>query len=854
MVQKPNINTNFASSYTSSTFNNGNINRLNNDNFNLNVNINSYDKIDEIDYSNDAFPELTTDMIREEKIKWNKIKLERERQERVKFTIYDKEAISSTKTGYIANYLEDLDLTDGEYKLLLEYLKGKKISDIFDENGKFKPINSNDLFFLDNGTNSSNLPPLFGTFNFGWESVLNNSIKVICDSINSKIADKLKNKTFNIDETCKDYIIEDVIMDESGYSAVVFKDDMGNYVLSSSPTNANSEEDLNAILYSMIDYIYGDETLAEYLPSIIFHKLGFEINGTSKDVYMSQINACYDLMEKYAAKAGEEGTKLNISGYSLGGGITLAAYGVFQQNEKDLQNNIANVSVYNAFLQYVDQIFSDDKYNGCLGRIKNDDRVRIFSSEGDIVSIFNDYVIKLDDKIEFLPAPELTELMETIDIGSEKITLSASVILDLMNIIKKYPSNEERLEQIIKLSSNVGVDPEKLKKLIENPDVIKEIIENNLSTYYKILFQKEGNHGYNYDDNIFDENGNMVAEGNYINVNDLFALITGREYTGNMESPDMDFILQNSVDGILGIPSEIIFDYLIGESSLSLNNIPSGITLSDVNADFDIQGIDISKLNLKPIIDLLYNPTQFSSSKLVDTFTKSICDWLKTSDLKEYLKKKINNKTLSFLIDNVSDEELDKLINSVATVIKDKDNYELTIQILFSFMNGYESTGMDILINQLIKPNLLFIVQENMEMLKNIVCTKILSKVSDTDIKILWINTKVSLRDCLKSIVTSVIDDLASDLSNSLDNSILNDVLSMAESGEIDFDKMDKIVDQLAKNNNIKPSVLMFEMPNTLDFVIGAYWVYRGVSFAYDEVTDFIGDAGEFFDDLFDWN
>lgn len=866
MIQKPNIDMNSVGGYKTSTFNNSNNNSFINNSNNFNVNVNNYDNIEDIDYSDESFQDfsktneyssetvkgLNTDEILAEKIKWNKIRIEKERKEIAQTTIYDREAIGSTRTGYIANYLEDLNLTDHEYKLLLEYLKGKKISDIFDESGKFKTIECNNIEILDKVYNIPNASKINGptdTFNF-------------FDTINKKIEDKLKDKKLTIDETCKDYIIEEIIVDDSGYNAVVFKDDMGNYVISSSPTNANSPEDLNAILYSMVEYVYGDATLAEYLPAAVMDKAGKKIGGTSKDIYESQINSCYDLIKKYAKLADKGGTKLNISGYSLGGGITLTAYGLFQKNEQELLDNVANVSVYNAFLQYMDQKFSEDRYKGCFDAIKNDDKVRIFSAEGDIVSTFNDYIPKLADKIDFIPSPEITERLETIDLGTEKITISASIILDLTNILTNYETNEERLEQITLLAIKTGADYEKLKKLIANPDIIIENVKENISIYYKIIIQGEGNHGYKYDNNIFDSTGKLIDDGNYININELFSVITGREYTGSKESPDMDFILQNSAEGILGLPPEIIFDYFFNEKTLGLDDF--AFILDDINVkeDLDINGIDISDLKIAPIIELLYNPSNYSPEIFVDTVATSIAEWFCLDKTREMLKENINNNIFGYVIDNLKNkEDIEKLMGCIATILKDEKNYQLTYEMMFSILNGNKQTGMKILMDDLIKPNLDYILKENIGLVLDAAYPLLLNKFPDKDIKILWlIDTGISLRDIFNPILRFIVDDLKDDLPSEIDKGFASDIYSLLTSSDkIDLDKIDKIIAKLATKHGIKNTLefgqktydivingdisKIFEAPNfdSVSVAIGIYWLYRVKEKGAEKITGTIG-------------
>ena len=149
------------------------------------------------------------------------------------------------------------------------------------------------------------------------------------------------------------------------------------------------------------DLISGDKSAAEKI----------------QEIYENELKDNQELILKYIEKAKEEGTKVELQGYSLGGGIQLAAYSSLCVENPELEEYIASVTVFNPYISFVEENplnrTDDDGGSGENGPLiqylANSDKVRIYSNEEDYVSTFNNCVFTLLDKYCFIDSVDLYE-------------------------------------------------------------------------------------------------------------------------------------------------------------------------------------------------------------------------------------------------------------------------------------------------------------------------------------------------------------------------------------------------------------------------------------------------------------
>lgn len=343
----------------------------------------------------------------------------------------------SDKDNIYINKLSDImtatknNLGEENYKIYTEYLKGKKLSEIYTADDKLSPITD--------------------------ETALNNILKNMqidkdASQVMEEINQVLQNSSFDgstLSEDMKNSTIIEVANTESGYDTFVLKNSVGNYLIVNSCTNDKSAEDIAAIAYTLSLQLVGDEDLISFalndiLPefkneSIESSEIASTIieKGTDylKEKNQGQLQDNKELIEKYAAKAQEEGSKLELNGYSLGGGIQLTAYSQVCIENPDIENTIESVAVFNPFVAFAEQQRPARTGNPLLNitsyiikpsliqYLSSSEKLRIYSGQEDMVSTFNTSVQSLKDKFVFLHAKD-------IENGSvQEITQLYSIIL-----------------------------------------------------------------------------------------------------------------------------------------------------------------------------------------------------------------------------------------------------------------------------------------------------------------------------------------------------------------------------------------------------------------------------------------
>lgn len=301
--------------------------------------------------------------------------------------------------------------------------------------------------------------------------VASNPINIVLDGKESIYKDKtiwelynssdcpedLKGKLENfINFGMGDFEIVEVVNGEDGFSAIVYKDKDGNYMLSFPCTDENV----------LSDIVYDAEVVSGLELDKVDDMFGIPIDAANK----SQKQQAFELAKKYFDEAKKDGKQLNIGGYSLGG--SLAEYVYLELSRKDMDTSEMGILSF----------FTKEKYenNDTLGNLivyeplHNDlseaqveflkkqyknGKVDIFSVIGSTVSSYHNYE-DLKDITNFLEANAINRLKESIDYDSK---FADSIIykkyefdyatVDLYKTLRSVMSDEE-IEKICLIINN----------------------------------------------------------------------------------------------------------------------------------------------------------------------------------------------------------------------------------------------------------------------------------------------------------------------------------------------------------------------------------------------------------------
>ncbi len=327
-----------------------------------------------------------------------------------------------------------LSLDEGRkeyYDIFAELIQGKKLGDILDEDGHIKDsssFNARDLDKIEELIEQKGLNMSVDDYLAFYDKCVEDSKKGGASVTLTHISEDMLNNT-----------IEEVVSTDNSYDAFVLKNsDNGNYMIVNSCTNAKSTNDLLAIAYAMsmqltgsldlLDYVLGyllPSLDAEMLDSIKSTDLYMKLTSGDKsaakkieDIYKNELKENQDLILKYIDKAKEDGTQIELQGYSLGGGIQLAAYSSLCMNNPELEDYIASITTFNPYVSFCEENplnISGDTDGGDRGSgplidyLSKSDKVRIYSNEEDYVSTFNNCLSKLIDKYCFINSQDLSD-------------------------------------------------------------------------------------------------------------------------------------------------------------------------------------------------------------------------------------------------------------------------------------------------------------------------------------------------------------------------------------------------------------------------------------------------------------
>lgn len=263
------------------------------------------------------------------------------------------------------------------YKKYCDYIIGKKIGDIVDDDGRLILLKDNILTKEDQEKINKILAKyneknkLFPGTNEGAEYTINASELAF-----TKI---------------KEYKICEIVNTSSEFDAVVLQSPYdGSYEIISSSTNKNDMKDIVAISYPLLMNLYGNEYVVNMLSSLLS---GIISNENPKSCYNQQLKDCENLIKKYTDIG-----KVNLNAYSLGGGITITAYANLKKTNYKNLDNINTVTLYNPYLLYMHTSVSGEM----IGELSKDKKLTIYSAEGDIVSTLNPYLDELEDRIVYV--------------------------------------------------------------------------------------------------------------------------------------------------------------------------------------------------------------------------------------------------------------------------------------------------------------------------------------------------------------------------------------------------------------------------------------------------------------------
>jgi len=197
----------------------------------------------------------------------------------------------------------------------------------------------------------------------------------------------------------------EVLNGEKGFNAIVFQDIEGNYLLSFPCTSVGQKED---IVYD-----------AEHVLSVDFAEIfsTFNLSGLQIGSYHSQKKQARKLAEKYFNKAKQDGVKLNISGFSLGGSLAedvyleLSKQDIFGFNYED-NNNMGDLILY----EPVHNNLSNREVK-FLKEMNEKGKINIYCVEGSMVSTYYNHD-DLKDIEHFIYADYLTQVKKQLKYDS----------------------------------------------------------------------------------------------------------------------------------------------------------------------------------------------------------------------------------------------------------------------------------------------------------------------------------------------------------------------------------------------------------------------------------------------------
>lgn len=316
----------------------------------------------------------------------------------------DLDTIYINNLSTITNNIQN-EFTDKNYYLIYcKYLEGKTLGEIIDGNYKHNYIQSSEY---------NRIQEIIDEYNID-DNSLNAIVQINKVLSNFNSSDNLNNFSKLSEEMLNAEIVE-VCKSDSGYDAFVLKDINGNYMIINSCTNDKSLKDILTISYPICKYLTGSDDFIQVVFDYLVSNTDLtnvsqeyfstlEYFNTNTNLYQEQVNDNLKLIEKYCDKAKNDGVKVDLYGYSLGGGIQETAYAIFKNSNSNTnkQQYIQSISVYNPFT-----LCAQEYQDNLINSLSNDGKLCIYSAEQDYVSTFNDSVEALLNKTVYLKADDI---------------------------------------------------------------------------------------------------------------------------------------------------------------------------------------------------------------------------------------------------------------------------------------------------------------------------------------------------------------------------------------------------------------------------------------------------------------
>jgi len=670
-----------------------------------------------------------------------------------KSTLSDKDTIYindiETLTNEIKNYFYAQNDGKYYYEIYKEYITGKRLSDIISSDGKLIPIYipANNGAAPNRAVNNQNIPA---------------HLVSAYTKINEFLAECGKDFSANVTITSAitNFKIAEIVDTESGYNAVVLQKNDGGYIIASSYTNQAQAEDIAAITFATEGFLYEGISLGGAASTAVS---GTPASLSSNQYYYNQLYDAKNLIVKYAEKAKNEGTSIELNGFSLGGGNILTAYSLTKLENPNLMNYISAVSVYNPYLLYfngfkriaglseermealrsslselvgspaaLDQVYWSSGYlqsNGCLrdGELKNgdflvdlikdDSKVTIFRTENDMVSTFNDYLIALENRIISVPASH--EINSIISPFGEN---NSGILFDVGDILLYGDEEKDRVSEKI----NSAIDQSL----------------NNAGNFIDILLFEDGQHGLSVADNAFDEKGDVINEVELKPFNQIFSEATHIEYTGSGYEVDKNYVMEsmftgmlaggyisefatfaqyvenNDVDNILsslGVTEEVLAQIQPGMSSeqvkvlLEKYGVKTVITYADIPDEFsDILNSTGTIIKLDQLIQYLQTHTgdSFNMEEFAAVLADTIISYIKSPFGKELFVDTLadQNPIIQALVNKgLSDQAIMEAISGVLEkYLNDPYYFDEIWQALICIIMGMPEVGINILVKNVL--------------------------------------------------------------------------------------------------------------------------------------------------------
>lgn len=320
----------------------------------------------------------------------------------------DIDTIYINNLSTITNEIQNNFTNEDDYLIYCKYLEGKKLGDLFNEDYKHNNIT---ISTKPSDYNNNYIESIME------ENNINDNAYDVILRINKALSKFNKSSDLDnfskLSENMLNAEIVEVCHTDSGYDSFVLKDVSGNYMIINSCTNDKSLKDILAISYPICKYLTGSDDFIQ----IVFDYLvnNADLTNVSQDyfsilesfdsnhnLYQEQVNDNLEVIEKYCNKAKSDGVKVDLYGYSLGGGIQETAYAKLIDSNNDIQKYIQSISVYNPFT-----LCAEEYQDNFIDLLANDKKLCIYSAQQDVVSTFNDSVEALLNKTVYLKADDI---------------------------------------------------------------------------------------------------------------------------------------------------------------------------------------------------------------------------------------------------------------------------------------------------------------------------------------------------------------------------------------------------------------------------------------------------------------